>query len=58
MLSATDLSGEAESEVEEEYEEDELELPEFLTSTASKALREADPVPIALSLPSKDSLGE
>lgn len=58
MLSDTDLTGEPEPELEDEYEEDEQDRPKFFTSTAAKSLREADPVPIELSLTSKDSLGE
>lgn len=58
MLNDTDLTGEPESELEEEYEDDEVDPAKFLTSTAAKSLREADPVPIELPLPSKDSLGE
>lgn len=48
------LSDTPESEVEEEHEEDEVEAAKLLASTAAKSLREADPVPMELPLPSKD----
>lgn len=57
MLRETDLTGEPEAELEEEYEA-ELDRPKFSTSTAAKALLDADPVAIELSLPPKDPLGE
>lgn len=60
MLSDTDLTGEPEAELEEEYddEEEEHNPANFSSCTAAKAVLDADPVPIELSLPPKEPLGE